>query len=171
MDDPSYKKQPRHDIFVLDGIEQVVTEEKFKNLNFEYFGKYNRNNFYDASGYKNGISNSFNDLYIVGFTNVEKSWRINSLKKDDIFLEVIEIKNNTSKRVLLEKPDFTLLKGDQFAKNNSDINFACRLNNNDNFDMIIKSLSADLQTVILYKATYNFDGKKSKNSTFRHAIK
>jgi len=166
MDDPSDKKSPRHDVFVLDGIEQVVTEEKFKNLNFKYFGKYNRNNFYDASGYNDGISNSFNDLYIVGFSNAENSWRINSLEKEDIFLEVIEIKSNTSKRVQLEKPDFTLLKGDQFAKNDSDINFACRLNNNDNFDMITKSLSADLKTVILYKATYNFDGKRVRTQPF-----
>ncbi|MNK74756.1 hypothetical protein D3C87_942770 [compost metagenome] len=151
---------------ILDNKEQLVTKDKFKDLNFKYFGVYNTNNIYDASGYVNSLYGSFNDLYILGFTNAENSWRIKSLEKDDIYLEVIEIKSNTKKRVQLEKPDFTLLKGDQFAKAYYDASFACKLNNNENFDLITKSLSADRQRTILYKATYDFEGKKIKTQPF-----
>lgn len=152
--------------FILDNKEQLVTKDKFKDVNFKYFGNYNRNNVYNASGYVDSFFGSFNDLYILGFTNAENSWRFKSLEKDDVYLEVIEIKNNTKKRVKLEKPDSTLLKGDQFAKTDFDVNFVCKLNNNENFDLITKSLSADLQTVILYKSTYNFEGKKVKTQPF-----
>lgn len=152
--------------FILDGKEQLVNKEKFKDVNFKYFGGYNKNNIYDASGWIDSFTGAFNEFYILGFTNAENSWHIKSLENDDVYLEVIEIKSNTKKRVKLEKPDFTLLKGDQFAKTDFDVNFACRLNNNENFDLITKSLSADLQTVILYKSTYNFEGKKLKTLPF-----
>lgn len=152
--------------FIFDGKEQLVTKEKFKDVNFKYFGDYNQNNIYDASGYATNSSGATNDFYILGFTNAQNDWNIKSLEKDDVYLEIIEIKNNTKRRVKLEKPDFTFLKGDQFAKTGYDINFACKLNNNENFDLITKSLSADSQTVILYKSTYDFEGKKIKTQPF-----
>lgn len=151
---------------IFDDKEQLITKEKFKDVNFKYFGDYNRNNIYDASGTVTNFSGSTNDLYILGFTNDQNSSQIKNFEKEDVYLEIIKIKNNTKRRVKLEKPDFTLLKGDQFAKTDFDINFTCRLNNNENFDLITKSLSADSQTVILYKATYNFEGKKIKTLPF-----
>ncbi|QGK75268.1 hypothetical protein [Flavobacterium sp. SLB02] len=151
---------------IIDGQQQLITKEKFKDINFKYFGSYNRNNVYDASASVNDFEGSFNDLYILGFTNAENSWRIKSLEKEDIYLEVIEIKSNSKTRVKLEKPDFTLVKGDQFAKTDFEPTFVCRLNNNENFDLITKSLSADSQTVILYKTAYNFEGKKIKTQPF-----
>ena len=152
--------------FIFDGKEQLVTKEEFKDVNFEYFGDYNSNNVYDAEGTVSNFSCATNDLYILGFTNDQNSWRIKSVEKEDIYLEIIEIKNNTKRRVKLEKPEFTLLKGDQFAKTGFDVNFACKLRNNENFDLITKSLSADSQTVILYKSNYDFEGKKNKTQPF-----
>ncbi|MFB9080318.1 hypothetical protein ACFFLS_11505 [Flavobacterium procerum] len=152
--------------FVLNGQEQSVTKEKLKNPNFSYFGSYDKNNVFDASGRPDKFSGSFNDLYVLGFTNSKNSWRIKDIEKEDVFLEIIEIKNNTNKRVKLEKPDFALLKGNQFSKSDYDLTFSCKLNNNENFDLITKSLSADSQTVVLYKSSYNFEGKKIKTQPF-----
>lgn len=162
----SEAKDQRSFKFVSNGQEQPVAKEKYNGINFKYFGNYNRNNIFDASGRIDDFSGAFNDFYILGFTDSKNSWRIKNIEKEDTYLEVVEIKSGSKKRFKLEKPDFKLLKGDQFAKNDYEITFACRLNNNENFDLITKSLSADFQTTTLYKSIYNFEGKRIKTQPF-----
>ncbi|GGF26563.1 hypothetical protein [Flavobacterium limi] len=158
---PSYK-------FFQDNNILIVKNDALKDLNTSYFGRYDYNNVlcsvidrlpnmsFDAS---------FNDIYDFGFTNQKEKDKIN-FEKDEIYLERVEIKTNSRKRMKLEKPDLTLLKGELFAKQDSKTSFNCKLNGNENFDLITKSVSADFKTTILYKTTYDFEGKKIKELSF-----
>ncbi len=151
--------------FFVNNASSVVTKETVKDIGFSYFMGYDHNNvlyasmqYSDESG---RIYGAFNDSSIFGFSNQEHKSKI-ELEKDDIFLEVIDFKNSSKKRFQIEKPDLTLLMGDSFAKTEHKLNFTCKLNGNENFDLITKSISKDFQTVIIYKSTYDFDGKKLK---------
>ena len=104
---------------------------------------------------------SFNDVYDFGFTNQKQKDNID-FEKDDIYLETIEIKSNSRKRFKLDKPNLALLKGDSFVKYDIKPSFTSKLKGNDNFDIITKSVSADFKTSILYKTTFDFEGKKIK---------
>ncbi|KUJ60022.1 hypothetical protein AR687_19890 [Flavobacteriaceae bacterium CRH] len=153
-------------IFVIDGKDYTLSFDKLADINFKYFGIYNYNNvLYNDWPLESDFSGSYNDSYILGFTNPKGSWRID-FEDQDVYLEIIEIKSNSKKRVKLEKPDLTLLKGDLFAKTDFDLTFACKLTGNDSFDLITKSLSKDSQTAVLYKAEYNFEGKNVKTVPF-----
>lgn len=116
------------------------------------------------------FSNSFNDFYELGFTNQKGKEDIN-FEKDDVYLETLEIKTNTKKRFKLDKPDLSLLKGTSFVEFDQKTTFNCRLNGNDNFDLITKSLSSDSKTSILYKTTYDFKGKKLRDISFKLDLK
>lgn len=154
-------------LFILNDKSQIVTKDKFEDINFSYFGIYDYNNVSVASSRlaTRDFRGSFNDFCVFGFTNQKKNWRLD-FEKDDIYFEIIEIKTNTKKRVKLDKPDLTLLKGDSFAKSDSPLNFTCKLNGNKNFDLITKSVSKDFQTTVLYKTTYDFEGKKLRALSF-----
>lgn len=111
------------------------------------------------------FSNSFNDFYELGLTNQKGKEDIN-IEKDDIYLETLEIKNNIKNRFKLDKPNLALLRGSSFIEFEKKIDFNCRLNGNDNFDLITKSLSSDSKTTNLYKTTYDFKGKKIAENIF-----
>lgn len=154
---PSYK-------FFLNGNAQPVTHDALDDLNSNYFGRYDYNNVLCSVTMRwpnMPFNASFNDIYDFGFTNQKQKDKIN-FEKDDIFLETIEIKSNTRKRVKLDKPNLALLNGDDFAKFDLKTSFTSKLNGNENFDIITKSVSADFKTTILYKATFDFQGKKIK---------
>lgn len=141
-----------------------VNHDALEDLNTTYFGRYDYDNVLCAVA--NRLPNmpfnaSFNDSHDFGFTNQKQKDKID-FEKDDIYLESIDITTNSRKRVKLEKPNLSLLKGDAFAEQDPKTSFNCKLNGNENFDMITKSVSADFQTAIIYKTTYNFEGKKLK---------
>ena len=148
-------------IYTKDQIVDVGSE-KIKDMNFGYFG-INIDNVSISKSQRGGgtIEGAFNDFYLLGFSNQKKKYKVD-FEKDDVFLEVIEFKTGSTNRFQIEKPDLTLLKGDSFAKTDHKVNFTCKLNGNENFDLITKSISNDFQTVIIYKTTYNFEGKKLK---------
>ena len=148
-------------IYVNDIVAELGSE-KIKDMNFTFFG-YNIGNVAVAQSQSGAgkIDGAFNDFYLLGFSNQKNKYKV-EFEKDDIFLEVIELKTGSRKRFQIEKPDLALLKGDSFAKTDHKVTFTCKLNGNDNFDLITKSISQDFQTVIIYKTTYNFEGKKLK---------
>lgn len=140
--------------------------EKIKDMNFSYFGvDIGSVAFAQSQSGVGTIDGAFNDFYLLGFSNQKNRYSIN-FEKDDVFLDVIELKSGSRKRVQIEKPDLALLKGDAYAKSKSKITFTSKLNGNENFDLITKSISKDFKTVILYKSTYDFDGKKLKMVPF-----
>lgn len=150
--------------FFMNGAVQFVNHDALDDLNASFFGRYDYNNVLCAvtSRWPNQpFDASFNDTYDFGFTNQKQKEKID-FEKDDIYLEAIEIKTSSRKRVKLDKPDLALLKGDSFAKAELKTSFNCKLNGNENFDIITKSVSSDFQTTILYKTTYSFEGKKLK---------
>jgi hypothetical protein len=150
--------------FFMNGAFQFVNHDALDDLNNSFFGRYDYNNVLCSVTNRwpnQPFDASFNDTYDFGFTNQKQKDRID-FEKDDIYLETIEIKTKSRKRVKLDKPDLALLKGDSFAKADLKTSFNCKLNGNENFDIITKSVSSDFQTTTLYKTTYNFEGKKLK---------
>ncbi|WP_431243513.1 hypothetical protein ACQ9BO_02490 [Flavobacterium sp. P21] len=152
----------KHDYkFYQNKTYNIIGHKMLEDINFSYFGFYDRDNFYNHSGRSDAgwhFEASFNDTYDFAFTDQKESDDID-FTKDDIFLEVIDIKNNSKKRVQIAKPDLALLTGDGFAKDQYRTTFKTRLNGNENFDLITKSVSADFHTTTIYKTTYNFEGK------------
>lgn len=141
-----------------------VNHDALEDLNSNFFGRFDYNHVLNnvTNRWPNDFFNaSFNDVYDFGFTNQKQKEKID-FEKDDIYLETIEIKSSSRKRVKIDKPDLTLLKGDAYAKADLKTSFSAKLNGNDNFDIITKSVSSDFQTTILYKTTYDFEGKKIK---------
>jgi len=142
-----------------------VNHDALEDLNTAYFGRYDYDNVLCAVSSRlpnMPFDASFNDSHDFGFTNQKQKEKID-FEKDDIYLESIEIKTNSRKRFKLEKPNLALLKGDAFAEQDPKTSFTCKLNGNENFDMITKSVSADFKTAIIYKTTYDFEGKKLKD--------
>lgn len=156
---------PYYKIFV-DNKPIEINPDTRENMNFSFFTIYSDGISHSKSNLaSNNIDGAFNDLYVLGFSNQKNKGKID-LKKDDIFLEVLELKTGSRKRFPIEKPDLTLLEGESFAKTNMKVTFRCKLNGNENFDLITKSISKDFKIVILYKTTYNFEGKKIKTIPF-----
>ena len=154
---PNYK-------FSVNNVTQIVNHDALEDLNSNYFGRYDFNNVLCSVTMRwpnMPFNASFNDIYDFGFTNQKNKDRVD-LEKDDIYLETIEIKTNSRNRFKLDKPDLALLKGEAFAKADLKTSFNTKLNGNENFDIITKSVSSDFQTTILYKTTYDFQGKKIK---------
>ncbi|OXA79387.1 hypothetical protein B0A65_10555 [Flavobacterium frigidimaris] len=150
--------------FFQNNTSHIVSHDALDNLNTSYFGRYDYDNVLCAvtSRWPNlPFDASFNDTYDFGFTNQKQKDKID-FEKDDIYLETVEIKTNARKRIKLDKPDLSLLKGDSFAEQDPKTSFNCKLNGNENFDIITKSVSSDFQTTIIYKTTYDFQGKKIK---------
>lgn len=154
---PSYK-------FFMNNNAQAVSHDALDDLNSNYFGRYDYNNVLCSVTMRwpnMPFNASFNDIYDFGFTNQKQKDNID-FEKDDIYLETIEIKSNSRKRFKLDKPNLALLKGDGFVKYDIKPSFTSKLKGNDNFDIITKSVSADFKTSILYKTTFDFEGKKIK---------
>lgn len=154
---PTYK-------FFMNSSIQPVSHEALDDLNSNLFGRYDYNNVLCAVTMRwpnMPFNASFNDFYDFGFTNQKLKTLIN-FEKDDVFLETIEIKSNSRKRVQLDKPNLSLLNGEAFEEFDVKPSFTCKLNGNETFDMITKSVSADSKTSVLYKTTFDFGGKKIK---------
>jgi len=148
----------------MNNIGQPVSHDALDDLNSNYFGRYNYNNVLCSVSMRwpnMPFNASFNDTYDFGFTNQKQKENID-FEKDDIFLETIDIKSNARKRFKLDKPNLALLKGDGFAKFDIKPSFTSKVKGNENFDIITKSVSADSKSTILYKTTFDFEGKKIK---------
>ena len=162
-DAAKFSMKANYKFFQNNGI-QVVNHDALEDLDSNYFGRLDYNNVLSAVTMRwpnMPFNASFNDVYDFGFTNQKQKDKVD-FEKDDIYLETIEIKSNARKRVKLDKPNLTLLKGDAFAKADLKTSFTSKLNGNENFDIITKSVSSDFQTTIVYKTTYDFQGKKIK---------
>jgi hypothetical protein len=158
--------------YFLNGVSSEIFEKnnfiKDGNFSFGMFDTYNRLNYYnDYRSYfiRKHFPNSFNDFYELSFTNQKEKSDINFVK-DDLYLETFDLRTKQKNRVKLEKPDMSLLIGSQFVKSKHDLSFNCRVNNNDSFDMITKSLAIDYKTATFYKTTYGLNGKKLETIAF-----
>jgi hypothetical protein len=144
--------------FFLNNASHILDSKVIKDINFSYFGEYDHNNVLKSldPNQISDFSGAFNDYFVFGFTNQKGKKKID-FEGDDLYLESIDIKTSIKKRIKIEKPDLTLLKGDSFAK--TGLTFSCKLKGNENFDLITKSVSSDFKTTTLYKHTYNFEGR------------
>jgi len=136
-DAAKFSMKANYKFFQNNGI-QVVNHDALEDLDSNYFGRLDYNNVLSAVTMRwpnMPFNASFNDVYDFGFTNQKQKDKVD-FEKDDIYLETIEIKSNARKRVKLDKPNLTLLKGDAFAKADLKTSFTSKLNGNENFDII-----------------------------------
>lgn len=146
-----------------------IPNNDLKNINSSYFGFISSSNQFisHVSNYFHGLFfNSFNDFYELGFTNQKEKDNIN-FEKDDVYLEVFDIKTKQKNRFKLEVPSLTLLKGNSFIESGTDITFKCKLTGNDSFDLITKSVNIDQKSSVLYKSSYDMKGKKIRDIYFK----
>lgn len=109
---------------------------------------------------------SFTDKFELGITNEDKNADI-KLEKNALYLETIDFIKRKTKRVKLETLDISRLTGDNLIKPEEKIGFKCKLNKDDSFDIITKSISKDYSSTILYRTTYNLLGKKINDVPFK----
>lgn len=152
-------------------IQTINKDDIIGNLN--YFGIYDINN---SIYYQKGrlpfspFCASFNDTYELGFTNQKNKNNIN-FEKDDIYLEIFNIKSKEKNRVKLETTKLDLLKGKLLIESAEEVTFTCKLKGNDNFDFVTKSLSKDQNETTIYKTTYDIQGKKIKDVVLKLKLK
>ncbi len=147
------------------------TNDEFKNINSDYFGVINTDNRFFFNGYSNILFfNSFNDSYDLGFTNQKGKDKIN-FEKDEVFLEVFDIKSKHKDRIKLETTKLDLLKGKSFIESTEEVTFTSKLRNNDNFDLVTKSISIEQNETTVYKSTYDIKGKKIKDVALKLNLK
>ncbi|MFC0777665.1 hypothetical protein [Flavobacterium sp. HJSW_4] len=147
------------------------TNDEIKNINSSYFGLLNNDNGFFFNGYSRTLFfNSFNDSYDLGFTNQKGKEKIN-FEKDEVFLEVFDLKSKQKNRVKLETPKLDLLKGNSFVESTDGVTFSCKLQANNTFDMVTKSVSKEQNETTIYKTTYDIQGKKIKDVALKLNLK
>ncbi|WP_264535652.1 hypothetical protein [Flavobacterium sp. N1736] len=155
-----------------------IKKDDIKKSGNNYFGVVNSNNqFKQRIGESLGklffyslFYSSFNDFYDLGFTNQKGKDKIN-FEKDELYLEVFDLKSNQKNRVKLETPKLDLLKGNSLIESTDGVTFSCRLKGNDTFDMVTKSLSTEQNETTIYKTTYDIQGKKIKDVALKLNLK
>ncbi|GEM_PF-1305106 len=155
-----------------------IKKDDIKKINNNYFGAVNSNNqFKQRLGESLGslffystFYNSFNDFYDLGFTNQKGKDKIN-FEKDELYLEVFDLKANQKNRVKLDTPKLDLLKGNSLIESTEGVTFSCRIKTNDTFDMITKSISNDQNETAIYKTTYDMQGKRIKDTALKLNLK
>lgn len=152
-------------------IQTINKDDIIGNLN--YFGIRDINNRLYYRGSRMPFSNfcaSFNDLYELGITNQNNKNNIN-FEKDNIFLETFNIKTKEKKRTKLETTKLDLLKGKSYIESTEEVTFTCKVKNNDNFDLVTKSISIEQNETTVYKTTYDIQGKKIKDVALKLNLK
>jgi hypothetical protein len=156
----------------------TIKKDDIKKINNNYFGVVNSNNqFKQRVGESIGslffystFYNSFNDFYDLGFTNQKGKDKIN-FEKDELYLEVFDLKSNQKNRVKLETPKLDLLKGNSMIESTEGVTFSCRIKTNDTFDMVTKSISNEQNETTIYKTTYDIQGKRIKDIALKLNLK
>ena len=147
------------------------TNDEIKNINSSYFGVLNHDNEFFFNGYSRTLFfNSFNDSYDLGFTNQKGKEKIN-FEKDEVFLEVLDIKSKHKDRIKLETTKLDLLKGELFFESTEGVTFACKMRENNSFDLVTKSFSKEQNETTIYKTTYNIEGKRIKDLVLKLNLK
>ncbi|WP_202700717.1 hypothetical protein [Flavobacterium sp. UGB4466] len=156
-----------------------ISFDDIKKTNSCYFGLVNVSNqfmpnvglSFDDVFFENLFYSSFSDFYDLGLTNQKGKNNIN-FEKDEIYLEVFDLKSKQKNRVKLETPKLDLLKGNSLIESTKKgVTFSCKLKANDTFDMVTKSISKERNENIIYKTTYDIQGKKIKDVTMKLNLK
>lgn len=122
----------------------IKSEEFFKDRNSQYIG----------------MLLNFSDKYLMALTNQDAKSKID-FAKDDVYLELMDIKTKSITRNKIEKPDMSRLIGAEYVKPKHNVGFQCRIKKDNVVEMITKSVSSDYKSSVLYRTFYNLQGKKT----------
>lgn len=117
------------------------------------------------------IDNSFqyfNDNYQFSIVNQKFNEKIN-FEKDSLYLNKITIGTRENSKIKIKKPSVFRIVGDNFIKYPDDVIFSVRVNN-DYFSVITKSINKDYKSSTLYRSTYNYDGEKLEDLSYKVEI-
>ncbi|MGC4040898.1 MAG: hypothetical protein QM710_09000 [Flavobacterium sp.] len=106
---------------------------------------------------------NFTDKYEVRLTNQQNKDNID-YQKDNLNLSVVDFTNKKRKSYKLEKPNIARLTSGSFVQPDKKLGLNYRINDDDSFDFITKSIVSDYSKTTLYKTTYSLsDGKISSD--------
>jgi hypothetical protein len=178
----------------LEGKKSVIAENE-KLYTCAYSTSGNTLRVYDIS---NGVfkskekyftQNKFTDLYVIdqtypfsrffpyndNFTDKftlkvkdQKKKAFSDFEKNDFILTTTDIITRDQKTYTIEKPSISRLKGDNLIEAKEKLGLNYRLNNDESFSLITKSISKDYSKMTLYKSNYSTnDGKLQSDIAFQ----
>lgn len=100
----------------------------------------------------------FNDIYGLDLVNQKENTKID-LKKDEVYLKVIDLFSSKVERFKLEKPDLTKLENKTTASFTEGLNFDVRINEN-TISFITKSINKNYKSATIYRTMYDLNGSK-----------
>ena len=145
----SYSKKYK---YVVNGKETPFVN--YSDVDRNYFYISNVNNVNHTFG-----NEFFNDKYELDIVDVKGKNKVN-FEKDVLYLETLDIFSKDKKIIPLVKPDITRLVGDSSIKPEEYLGYAANLIDNNEFEIVTKSISKDYKSSILYRTFYNMEGKK-----------
>ncbi|WP_394759124.1 hypothetical protein [Flavobacterium sp.] len=135
------------------------------------------------------IQNKFTDLYVVDQTypfsrffpytdnltdkftlkvKNQKKKEFSDFEKDDFILTATDIITRDQKTYTIEKPSISRLKGDNLIEAKEKLGLNYKLNNDESFSLITKSISKDYSKMTMYRSNYSTnDGKLQSDIAFQ----
>lgn len=101
----------------------------------------------------------FNDIYGLDLVNQNDKPSID-LKKDDVFLKVVDFFSGTVTKNKLEKPDLNKLENKTTATFTEGLNFDVRINES-NISFVTKSINKNYKSATIYRTVYDLNGIKT----------
>lgn len=106
----------------------------------------------------------FNDIYGLDLVNQKENTKID-LKKDEVYLKVIDLFSGNVVKHKLEKPDLTKLENKTTASFTEGLSFDIRINES-TFSFITKSINKNYKSATTYRTVYDLNGSKIGNYAY-----
>ncbi|WP_428224930.1 hypothetical protein [Flavobacterium sp.] len=106
----------------------------------------------------------FNDIYGLDLVNQKDQIKID-LKKDDVYLKVIDLFSGAVNKVKLEKPDISKLENKTTATFTEGLDFEVRINES-TISFVTKSINKNYKSATVYRAVYDLTGSKLGDYTY-----
>lgn len=115
--------------------------------------------------------NNYTDKYELKLTNQYNKQDID-FQKDNFNLQVTDIVTRKKKTFKIEKPNINRLISSNLVQPEKKLGLNYRINDDESFDFITKSITSDYTKATLYKTTYStVDGKLLKDVPFEVNLK
>lgn len=168
----------------LMGIQYSDTENTFKASEYSKLrGNYQYNFYndkkvsplfqrkdYDDYSSQQILDDNFNDKYLIFLSN-EKGKDNLDLNKREVYVEIIELFTQKKKRIKIDNFNKERLLQDGNIKYENELGFSLRIIDNENFEIVTKSISKDYKSTVLYRTIYDFDGNFIKDLSYKIDIK
>ncbi|WP_322551147.1 hypothetical protein [Flavobacterium psychraquaticum] len=142
---------------------------------YNFFSNGKKSSTFERSNYNSFSDNQiigqhFNDKYLIFLSN-EKGKDKLDLKKNDVYVEIIEIFTNKTRRLKIDNINIERLTSSDNINYSGELGFTIRLIGNDSFEIVTKSIAKDYKSTILYRTLYDFNGNLTEEFSYEIKIK